>query len=102
MRTRIRSSRAALLAGILAAAGNVIFALRTEAAPAAPLDEAQLAHRDVASFPQAKQDYFHDMDNGVPMSDEEVRGRNMWLLWTAATTGSGTRFRKAALRHSIC
>ena len=49
---------------------------------AAPLDEAQKAGRDPASFNHAKQDYFHDVDNGLPFSPEEVQGRNMWLLWT--------------------
>ncbi|HUB64888.1 MAG TPA: hypothetical protein VL996_10685 [Methylocella sp.] len=45
-------------------------------------DEAQRAGRDAASFPQADEDYFHDMDNGVALSPEEIKGRNMWLVWT--------------------
>ena len=51
-------------------------------------DEARLAGRDAASFPHAAEDYFHDMDNGVTLAENEVRGRNMWILWT----GGNDRF----------
>ena len=33
--------------------------------PGKVLDEARRVHRDVASFPAADEDYFHDMDGGV-------------------------------------
>ena len=56
--------------------------------PSAVLDEAQQAHRDAASFPQASEDYFHDMDKGVALTSDEVKGRNMWLVWT----GGNDRF----------
>ncbi len=46
------------------------------------LDEAQRAGREAASFPQADEDYFHDMDNGVALTPEEIKGRNMWLVWS--------------------
>jgi len=46
------------------------------------LDEAQRVGREAANFPQADEDYFHDMDNGVALSPEEIKGRNMWLVWT--------------------
>jgi hypothetical protein len=46
------------------------------------LDEAQRAGREASTFPQADEDYFHDMDNGVALSPEEIKGRNMWLVWT--------------------
>ncbi len=49
-------------------------------------DEARLAGRQAASFPAADEDYFHDMDQDshgiLPLSPEEVKGRNMWLVWT--------------------
>ena len=51
-------------------------------------DEAQRAGRDAASFPQASEDYFHDMDNGVALAPREAKGRNMWLVWT----GGNDRF----------
>ena len=59
--------------------------------PGTVLDEARLAGRDAASFPQASEDYFHDMDggaDGVVFSPTEVTGRNMWLVWT----GGNDRF----------
>jgi len=52
------------------------------------LDEARRAGRGAASFPQAADDYFHDMDGGVTLTKPEIRGRNMWLLWT----GGNDRF----------
>ena len=46
------------------------------------LDEARRAGRDATSFKPADEDWFHDMDSGVKLSPEEVKGRNMWLVWT--------------------
>src|SRR4051812_19161129 len=66
-------------------------------AQSGPPDEAMRAKRDVASFPQATEDYFKDMDNGAPMSAEEVQGRNMWLVWT----GGNDRFWDRATRDSL-
>ncbi|HUF56765.1 MAG TPA: hypothetical protein VMM55_09425 [Thermohalobaculum sp.] len=48
----------------------------------APLDEAMLVGRDAASFPPADEDYFAGMDNGLALSPDEVKGRNMWMVWT--------------------
>jgi cytochrome c5 len=45
-------------------------------------DEARLAGRSAASFPAADEDYFHDMDGGVALTPEEIKGRNMWIVWT--------------------
>jgi hypothetical protein len=45
-------------------------------------DEAKVAGRTAASFPPANEDYFHGMDNGIPLTPDEVKGRNMWLVWT--------------------
>ena len=56
--------------------------------PGKVLDEAQRAHRLAASFPAADEDYFKDMDGGIPLTREEVQGRNMWLVWT----GGNDRF----------
>src|SRR5260370_16605827 len=52
------------------------------------LDEARIAGRSAASFPQAADDYFHDMDGGLALTPEEIKGRNMWLVWT----GGNDRF----------
>lgn len=45
-------------------------------------DEAKLAQRTVESFPAAEEDYFHAMDGGKALTPEEVKGRNMWIVWT--------------------
>src|ERR1044071_4181804 len=56
--------------------------------PGQVLDEARAAGRDAASFPAADEDYFHGMDGGVALTPDEVKGRNMWLVWT----GGNDRF----------
>ncbi|MFZ0633399.1 MAG: hypothetical protein WAM56_19075 [Acidobacteriaceae bacterium] len=56
--------------------------------PVTVQDEAMRAHRDVASFPAADEDYFHDMDGGLPLTPDQIKGRNMWLVWT----GGNDRF----------
>jgi hypothetical protein len=50
--------------------------------PGGVIDEAKRAGRTVASFPAADEDYFHDMDGGITLSPEEVKGRNTWIVWT--------------------
>ena len=51
-------------------------------------DEARAAGRTAASFPHADEDYFHDMDGGIALTADEIKGRNMWLVWT----GGNDRF----------
>src|SRR5215203_2002182 len=46
------------------------------------LDEAKRAGRDVASFQHAAEDYFRDMDGGLTLTAEEIKGRNMWNVWS--------------------
>ena len=48
-----------------------------------PEDEARLAGLTPADFPQITADVFQPMDGGVPLTQEEVMGRNAWNLWTA-------------------
>ncbi|SEW21905.1 hypothetical protein SAMN05444851_2226 [Aliiroseovarius sediminilitoris] len=47
-----------------------------------PLDEALLVGRDETTFPPADENYFADMDNGIALTADEVKGRNMWMVWT--------------------
>jgi len=54
----------------------------------AVLDEARQAGRTASSFPQSAEDYFKDMDGGVGLTPDEVKGRNMWIVWT----GGNDRF----------
>jgi hypothetical protein len=51
-------------------------------------DEARVASRAAATFPAADEDYFREMDGGVPLTPDEVKGRNMWIVWT----GGNDRF----------
>lgn len=51
-------------------------------------DEATQAGLTEKDFPQADEDYFHDMDNGIQLTPDEVQGRNMWLVWS----GGNDRF----------
>jgi hypothetical protein len=56
--------------------------------PGQVLDEASRAGRIAASFPAADEDYFHDMDDGIALTREEIQGRNTWIVWT----GGNDRF----------
>ncbi len=46
------------------------------------IDEARQAGRSAQSFPAADEDYFRAMDGGIALSPDEVKGRNMWIVWT--------------------
>jgi len=45
-------------------------------------DEATIAGLSDDHFRQADEDYFRDMDNGIALTPDEIKGRNMWLVWT--------------------
>ncbi len=45
-------------------------------------DEAKLAGKTPADFPQASEDYFRDMDGGIELTEDEIKGRNTWMIWT--------------------
>ncbi|QBR70822.1 hypothetical protein CU048_05520 [Beijerinckiaceae bacterium] len=68
-----------------------------ERALAAQPDEAQRAGREAATFPQADEDYFQDMDNGVALSPEEIKGRNMWIVWTGGNDRQWDKLTKLSL-----
>jgi len=55
---------------------------RGTAKPGTVLDEARTAGRTPESFPPADEDYFHDMDGGIALNTDEIKGRNMWIVWT--------------------
>src|SRR5215213_3973058 len=50
--------------------------------PGTVKDEAMRANRTAQSFPAADEDYFHDMDGGLSFTPEEIKGRNMWIVWS--------------------
>ena len=78
---------AALAVLVVLAVGALVWP-RSDRRPGEVLDEARMAGRDAASFPHASEDYFHDMDGAVSLTEDEVKGRNMWLVWT----GGNDRF----------
>lgn len=47
-----------------------------------------LADRAAASLPAADEDYFRDMDGGITLTPDEIKGRNTWNVWT----GGNDRF----------
>jgi hypothetical protein len=51
-------------------------------------DEALRAGRSAASLPAADENYFHDMDGGSPLTADEIKGRDTWIVWT----GGNDRF----------
>ncbi|MBV9157429.1 MAG: hypothetical protein JO097_14285, partial [Acidobacteriaceae bacterium] len=67
----------------------VLFSGTNQAAiPGQVRDEAMRANRSPASMPAADEDYFHDMDGGITLTPDEVKGRNNWIAWT----GGNDRF----------
>jgi len=53
--------------------------------------------RTADTFPAADEDYFRDMDGSVPLSVNEVKGRNTWIVWT----GGNDRFWDYMAGHSF-
>src|SRR5262249_13092533 len=74
------SGRARLLLSICLAVSSAW--LTGHARGQAVIDEARQVGRSAQSFPAADEDYFRAMDGGIALTADEVRGRNMWLVWT--------------------
>src|SRR5258705_2602715 len=51
--------------------------------PQFPPDDAKAAGLTPADFPQAAADVFREMDGGLTLTEDEIKGRNTWILWTA-------------------
>src|SRR5215468_1462151 len=52
-------------------------------APEFPPDDAKAVGLTAADFPQTSADVFKEMDGGLPLTEDEIKGRNSWILWTA-------------------
>src|SRR3989442_1060857 len=83
-----RSRKRALILALLVVLAAVVVAVFVWVRNPAPLsgrvlDEALKVGREASSFPAADEDYFHDMDGGMPLTPEEIKGRNSWTVWTA-------------------
>ena len=48
-----------------------------------PSDDAKAAGLSSADFPEESADVFKEMDGGIQLTDDEIKGRNTWILWTA-------------------
>src|SRR4029434_5005780 len=48
-----------------------------------PRDDAKASGLAPADFPQASADVFREMDGGLSLTEDEIKGRNTWILWTA-------------------
>ena len=45
-------------------------------------DDAKAAGKTAADFPQTHSNAFDQMDGGIALTPDEVKGRNMWIVWT--------------------
>src|SRR5256885_16486984 len=83
MRKRQQRYRGGIIIVLLALDGVMIYRWWPRGPqPGTVLDEARQANRAASSFPAADEDYFHDMDGAIPLSADEIKGRNMWIVWT--------------------
>jgi len=80
MKQAIGRHKIGLIAVAIAAA---VIGLRTWTSLPDPLDTPKAEGKTPADFPQTASTWFDAMDAGAPLTDEERRGRNTWLLWTA-------------------
>ena len=77
----------ALLVLLIVLAGALVFVWWRNPKIGLVKDEALLAGLQADYFKAADEDYFHDMDmigdKTIPLSRDEVNGRNTWIVWTA-------------------
>lgn len=88
------------VAGLVVVAGVIAFSLlsgRGTPDPGTVSDEALRAGRTAESFPAADEDYFQQMDDRRQLSADEIKGRNMWLVWS----GGNDRFWDEITKHSF-
>ncbi len=74
--------RKPLLALALLIVVAIALLLAHRGAPYIP-DDAKAAGKTTADFPQTASHALDDMDGGIALDDDERRGRNTWILWTA-------------------
>ncbi len=77
--------------------------------PGQVLDEPMRARLALTDLKAADENYFHDMDGGIALTPEEVKGRNTWIVWSggndrmwdglANTTAGNLDFLKTLSSH---
>ena len=75
--------RKVLWVGVLTVAGIAVALWFLRPRFPGVVDDAKAAGKTVADFPQTASRWFGAMDGGIALNDDETRGRNTWLLWTA-------------------
>jgi hypothetical protein len=82
LRTRPRAGRLLAYALVVVVAALVFFAVKKLRPDPVPKDAnpASLTEADLA---QVSEDFFHDMDSGIQLTEAEIKGRNTWMLWTS-------------------
>jgi len=75
--------RLLLWAGVLIVAGVAVTAWFVRPWTPAPIDDAKAAGKTTEDFPQTASRAFDAMDSGIALTEDETKGRNTWLLWTA-------------------
>lgn len=76
-------SRKAVRLCAFAAASLLWLATGCDRPPQYPPDDAKAAGLSAANFPQIAADVFRRMDGAIPLTEDEIKGRNTWILWTA-------------------
>jgi hypothetical protein len=46
------------------------------------VDEAKQAGKTPADFPESAADHFAEMDGGIALAVDQIKGRNTWMVWT--------------------
>jgi hypothetical protein len=75
--------RKVLWVGVLIVVGVAVALWFFRARAPQPVDDAKAAGKTVADFPQTASRAFDTMDGSIVLTDDETKGRNTWLLWTA-------------------
>ncbi len=70
---------AILILILIGLAAGIYWHTRADIVP----DDAKADGKTAEDFPETTSRAFDAMDGGIPLSEDEVKGRNTWLLWTA-------------------
>ena len=84
-----------ILAGLLVL--GVVFLVGSWPQPGHVQDEAMRAGVPASSFEAAADNYFDGMDPDVKLTEPEIKGRNVWLVWT----GGNDRFWDTIIKDSF-